>query len=86
VNSSHIPNFKILGRGITLLRNQLLQVLDCILQLGSLSLTRLELLISLVQLDFEVVDVALGSDQLIMGVLQPGTASSRKSDFTSQLR
>jgi hypothetical protein len=81
VNSSHIPNFKNLGRGITLL-----QVLDCILQLGSLSLTRLALLISLVQLDFEVVDVALGSDQLIMGVLQPDTASSRKSDFTSQLR
>jgi hypothetical protein len=54
------------------LRNQLLQVLDRILQLGSLSLTHLELLISLMQLGLEVVDVALGSDQLILGVLQPG--------------
>jgi hypothetical protein len=44
---------------------------DHFLQLGSLSLTRLELLISLVQLGLEVLDVALSSDQLIMGVLQP---------------
>jgi hypothetical protein len=36
------------------LENQLLQVLYLVLQLGSLSLTRLELLISLVQLDLEV--------------------------------
>jgi hypothetical protein len=59
-------------RLLMFLRNQLLQVLDRILQLGSLSLTHLELLISLMQLGLEVVDVALGSDQLILGVLQPG--------------
>jgi hypothetical protein len=47
-------------------------VLDYILQLGGLSLTRLELLISLIQLGLEVVDIALSSDQLILGVLQPG--------------
>jgi hypothetical protein len=46
-------------------------VLDRVLQLGSLSLTHLELLISLVQLGLEVVDVALGSDQLVLGILQP---------------
>jgi hypothetical protein len=47
-------------------------VLDRILQLDSLSLTRLEVLISLVQLSLEVVDVALGSGQLVLGILQPG--------------
>jgi hypothetical protein len=47
-------------------------VLDRILQLDSLSLTRLELLISLMQLSLEVVDVALGSGQLVLGILQPG--------------
>jgi hypothetical protein len=47
-------------------------VLNRILQLGSLSLTCLELLISLMQLGLEVVDVTLGSDQLILGVLQLG--------------
>jgi hypothetical protein len=47
-------------------------VLDRILQLSGLSLTRLELLISLVELSLEVVDVALGRDQLILGILQPG--------------
>jgi hypothetical protein len=61
-------------------------VLNCILQLGSLSLAHLELLVSLMQLGLEVVDVALGSDELILCVLQPGVASSRKSDFTSRLR
>jgi hypothetical protein len=55
-----------------LLRDQLLQMLDCILQLGGLSLTHLELLISLMQLSLEVVDVALNSDQLILCILQPG--------------
>jgi hypothetical protein len=58
---------------LQLQRDQLLQMLDRVLQLGDLSLTRLELLISLMQLGLEVVDVALSSDQLIMGVLQPGT-------------
>jgi hypothetical protein len=39
------------------------------LQVYGLSLTRLELLISLVQLDLEVVDVALGGGQLVLSVL-----------------
>jgi hypothetical protein len=42
------------------------------LQVCGLSLTRLELLISLVQLGLEVVDIALGSGQLILSVLQSG--------------
>jgi hypothetical protein len=46
-------------------------MLDRVLQLGGLSLTHLELLNSLMQLDLEVVDVALSSDQLILGILQP---------------
>jgi hypothetical protein len=37
-----------------------------------MSLTHLELLASLMQLGLEVVDVALSSDQLVLGVLQPG--------------
>jgi hypothetical protein len=45
-------------------------VLNRILQLDSLSLTRLELLVSLVQLNLEMLDVALGNNQLIMSVLQ----------------
>jgi hypothetical protein len=49
-------------------------VLDRILQLCSLSLTRLELLISLVQLSLEVVYIALGSNQLILSVLQSGAS------------
>jgi hypothetical protein len=44
-------------------------MLDHVLQLLGLSLTRLELLVSLVQLGLEVVDVALSSDQLVMGVV-----------------
>jgi hypothetical protein len=47
-------------------------VLNHVQQLGGLSLTHIELLVSLVQLGLEVVDVALSSDQLILGVLQPG--------------
>jgi hypothetical protein len=47
-------------------------MLDHVLQLGDLSLTRLELLVSLMQLGLEVVDVALSSDQLVLGVLQSG--------------
>jgi hypothetical protein len=57
---------------LILLRNQLLQVLNRILQLSSLSLTRLELLVSLMQLGLKVVDIALSSGQLILSVLQPG--------------
>jgi hypothetical protein len=49
-----------------------MRVLNHILQLGSLSLTHLELLVSLVQFNLEVVDVALGSDQLVLSILQPG--------------
>jgi hypothetical protein len=44
-------------------------MLDHVLQLLGLSLTRLELLVSLVQLGLKVVDVALSSDQLVMGVV-----------------
>jgi hypothetical protein len=40
------------------------------LHLRSLSLTRLELLVSLVQLGLEVVDVTLGDGQLVLSVLQ----------------
>jgi hypothetical protein len=65
---------RVLGflRLLRLLRDQLLQMLDSVLQHSSLSLTHLELLISLEQLSLEVVDVALSSDQLILGVLQLG--------------
>jgi hypothetical protein len=59
-------------RLLRLLRDQLLQMLDRVLQLGGLSLTNLELLVSFVRLDLEVVDVALCSDQLILGILQLG--------------
>jgi hypothetical protein len=45
-------------------------VLYLVLQVSGLSLTRLELLVSLVQLGLEVVDVALGSGQLVLSVLQ----------------
>jgi hypothetical protein len=47
-------------------------MLDRVPQLDGLSLTRLELLISLLQLSLKVVVVALSSDQLILSVLQPG--------------
>jgi hypothetical protein len=61
-------------RLLGLLGNQLLRVLYLVLQVYGLSLTRLELLISLVQLGLEVVDVALGGGQLILSVLQPGAS------------
>jgi hypothetical protein len=54
---------------LQLLRDQLLQMLDRILQLSGLSLTHLELLILFMQLGLKVVDVTLSSDQLILGVL-----------------
>jgi hypothetical protein len=57
---------------LQLLRDQLLQMLDCVLQLGGMSLTHLELLVSLMQLGLEMVDVALSSDQLVLGILQLG--------------
>jgi hypothetical protein len=49
-------------------------VLNRVLQPGGLSLTRLELLISLVQLGLELADVALGSNQLVLSVLQSGAS------------
>jgi hypothetical protein len=49
-------------------------VLNRILQLCSLSLTRLELLILLVQLGLEVVDVVLRDGQLVLSVLQSCTS------------
>jgi hypothetical protein len=60
----------VLLRLIRLLRDQLLQMLDRVLQLDGLSLTHVELLVLLVQLGFKVMDVALSSDQLILSVLQ----------------
>jgi hypothetical protein len=43
-----------------------------VLQVYGLRLTRFEQLVSLVQLDLEVVDVALGGGQLVLSVLQLG--------------
>jgi hypothetical protein len=63
---------RVLLRLLRLLRDQLLQMLYRMLQLYRLSLTRLELLISLVQLGLEVVDIALGNGQLVLKVLQSG--------------
>jgi hypothetical protein len=57
---------------LNLLGDQLLQVLHLVLQVSGLSLTHLQLLVSLLQLGLEVVDVALGSGQLILSVLQSG--------------
>jgi hypothetical protein len=63
------------------LRKQLLQVLDCILQLRGLSLTHLELLVPLVQLALEMVDIVLGDGQLIWSVLQPCTGIIKEIDL-----
>jgi hypothetical protein len=43
-----------------------------VLQVCGMSLTHLQLLVSLVQLGLEVVDIALGGDQLILSMLQSG--------------
>jgi hypothetical protein len=59
---------------LRLLGDQHLQVLYLILQLCGLSLTHLELLISLMHLNLEVVNIALGGDQLILSVLQSGAS------------
>jgi hypothetical protein len=56
-------------------------VLDRILQLCGLSLTHLELLVPLVQLGLEVVDIALGSGQLILSVLQSGAGIIKEVGF-----
>jgi hypothetical protein len=52
--------------------DQLLQVLHLVLQVCGLSLTHLQLLVSLVPLGLEVVDIALGGGQLILSMLQLG--------------
>jgi hypothetical protein len=57
---------------LRLLGDQLLQVLYLMLQLYGLSLTRLEPLVSLVQLGHEVMDITLGGGQLILTMLQLG--------------
>jgi 2-polyprenyl-3-methyl-5-hydroxy-6-metoxy-1,4-benzoquinol methylase len=51
------------------------------LQLCGLSLTRLELLASLMQLGLEVVDVALGGGQLILSMLQLGAGVVKEVGF-----
>jgi hypothetical protein len=56
-------------RLLGLQRDQLLQVLHLVLQVYGLSLTHLQLLISLMQLGLEVVDVALSSGHLLLSVL-----------------
>jgi hypothetical protein len=47
-------------------------MLHLVLQVGNLRLTRLQLLVSLVQLGLGVVDVALCGCQVILSMLQPG--------------
>jgi hypothetical protein len=72
VHTRHAQNLLGLLRLLGLRRDQLLQVLHLMFQVSGLSLTRLQLLVSLVQLDLEVVDVALGGGQLVLSVLQSG--------------
>jgi hypothetical protein len=75
IHTGHaLDHLGVLLRLLQLPRDQLLQMLDRVLQLSGLSLTHLELLVSLVQLGLEVVDVALSSDQHVLGVLQPGAS------------
>jgi hypothetical protein len=70
VHTGHTLNLLgILLRLLGLRRDQLLQVLHLVLQVCGMSLTHLQLLVSLMQLSLEVVDIALGSDQLILSVL-----------------
>jgi hypothetical protein len=70
VHTGHVLD--LLGLLLELRRDQLLQPLQLVLQVSGLSLARLSLLISLVQLGPEVVDVALGGGQLVLTVLQLG--------------
>jgi hypothetical protein len=72
VHTRHAQNLLGLLRLLGLRRDQLLQVLHLMFQVSGLSLTRLQLLASLVQLDLKVVDVALGGGQLVLSVLQSG--------------
>jgi hypothetical protein len=69
LHTEHALDLLGLLRLLRLLGDQLLQVLYLMLQVCGLSLSHLELLVSLVQLGLEVVDVALGGGQLILSVL-----------------
>jgi hypothetical protein len=69
INTGHALDLLRLLRLLGLLGDQLLQVFYLVLQFCSLSMTRLELLISLVQLGLEVVDVTLGGVQLVLSML-----------------
>jgi hypothetical protein len=73
VHTGHTLNLLgILLRLLGLRRDQLLQVLNLVLQVCGMSLTHLQLVVSLMQLSLKVVDIALGGDQLILSVLQSG--------------
>jgi hypothetical protein len=69
LNTGHALDLLRLLRLLGLLGDQLLQVFYLVLQFCSLSMTRLELLISIVQLGLEVVDVTLGGVQLVLSML-----------------
>jgi hypothetical protein len=69
LNTGHALDLLRLLRLLELLGDQLLQVFYLMLQFCSLSMTRLELLISLMQLGLEVVDVTLGGVQLVLSML-----------------
>jgi hypothetical protein len=56
-------------------------VFHLVLQVCGLSLTRLYLLISIIQLGLEVVDVALDDSQLVLGVLQSGVGLIKVIDL-----
>jgi hypothetical protein len=64
-----------------ILRKQLLQVVDHVLELCDLSLTHLELLVPLHELNLEVVDVVLCKGQLVLGVLELGAGTVEGVDL-----
>jgi hypothetical protein len=66
---------------LRLLGDQLLQVLYLMLQLYGLRLTRLEMLVSLMQLGLKAVDVTMGGVQLILSVLQSGASIIKEVSF-----
>jgi hypothetical protein len=72
VHTGHALNLLGHIRLLGLLRDELLQVLHLMLQVYGLSLTHLQLLVSLVQLGLKVVDIALSGGQLVLSVLQLG--------------
>jgi hypothetical protein len=75
LHTGHATDLLELLKLLWLLKDQLLQMLDRMLQLCRLRLTPLELLIPLMQLGLEVVDIALGSGQLILSVLLSGAGN-----------